>query len=84
MSNSEFELVFHQAKIRAAPGDELGMGANFHDSSPVQHDDMIGIFYRTETVGDDDNRPLLKKRRQSVQNRRFIPGVQRVGGFVQK
>ena len=50
----------------------------------LQHNDRVCIFYRTLTMGDDDDGSVFKKELHIIHNRFLIIGIQRVGRFIEK
>ena len=60
------------------------MGTGFGNGTFVEHDNLIGIFYGTEAVSDDDDCLTFYKRTDGVLNERFVFRIEGGGCFVQE
>ena len=50
----------------------------------VQNDNLVGISYRTQPMGDNNHRFALVEGREVFDDRLFVVGIERIGRFVEK
>ena len=58
------------------------MGALFHDASVLDHDNMICVSNRGETVSDHERGPSLDETAKCLVDQLLIDGVEVRGGLV--
>ena len=73
-----------QAGVNAALGQQLGVGAFFHDVAAVHDDEAVHRGDGGEAVGNGDHGLALHEAVQALLDGGFHLGVQRAGGFVQQ
>ena len=70
--HSQFQLVLDKCKISASLLDKLLMSALFYDMPMIQHDDVISIFYRTQTMCCNNDSPASVELTQVFYDYSFI------------
>src|SRR5207245_4382434 len=80
-----FELVLFvvERAVAAAECDELGVRAALDDLSLLEHENLIGAANGRQPVRDDERRPALPQRSQSVLDERYALAVETRGGLVE-
>ena len=58
------------------------MGTLFHDSSLLEHDNIIRVSNRGETVSDHERGPPLDKAAERLVDQLFVDGIEVRGGLV--
>ena len=50
-----------QAGVKAALGDQAGVGPSFRDAAVFEHEDKIGFSYRAESVSNHESGPAAQQ-----------------------
>ena len=58
------------------------MGALFHNSSLLEHDNVVCVSNRGETVSDHERSPPLDEAAKCLVDQLFVDGVEVRGGLV--
>src|SRR5690606_8133741 len=80
-SGGELQLV--QATVKPAELEELGVGPPLADLPAVEHEDLIRVLNRRETVRDDERGTSAHELGERLVDSRFELAVDRARGFVQ-
>ena len=74
--SGQFQLVLNQFVIIAFLVNEFGMCALFYHAAMTQYDDLIGVFDRGETMGNDHTGSSGEETVEIVGNAAFVFGIQ--------
>ncbi len=77
------ELQVVEAAVGTLPAHELIVGAGFHDSAIIQHEDLVSIPYRRESVRDDDDGSIGEEPVDRTLDEALRLAIQRRGGLIE-
>lgn len=80
----QIQLILHQLPIFASQSHQLPMCTCLYDLPCIQYHYFICIFYRTQSVGYDDDRFILKKLLEIFHDDALIGRIESIGRFVKK
>ena len=77
------KLTVVKAGIKSILCQKLLVGTLLYYISMIQHQYMIGVFYRGQSVGDDEACTTFHQPGHGLLYQRLGPGIDRAGGLVQ-
>jgi L-ascorbate metabolism protein UlaG (beta-lactamase superfamily) len=75
--------VLEQAGIKPVAFGEVFMASAFHDASAFQDEDLVGVPYGGEPVGDDEAGPVFHEAVEGLLDQPFGGVVHAGGGLVE-
>src|SRR3981081_2160938 len=69
--------------VRAPPGQKLGVRSPLDDLAAFENEDLIGVRYRRQSVGDHEHRPALQESVNCFLHQTLRLGVERRSGFIE-